>query len=111
MAHEEAYNGSGLNPVEVHKFCPGTQTRSRDELSCLPLGVTKALPLGPVLVSQPATEPFLQIAPRDPQGRLRSMKPQSRATPRELIGDFIASYSSMSRHPKEAHHMLDRDII
>ena len=29
------------------------------------------------------------------------MKPQSRATPRELIGDFIASHSSMSRDPKE----------
>jgi len=39
------------------------------------------------------------------------MKPQSRAAPRELIGDFITSYSSMSRDPKEAYHMPDRDII
>ena len=59
MTREEAYNGPGLNPVEGHKFCSGTQTRSRDELSCLPLGVTKASPLGPVLVGQLATEPFL----------------------------------------------------
>ena len=42
MTREEAYNGPGLNPVEGHKFCPGTQTRSRGELSCLPLGVTKS---------------------------------------------------------------------
>jgi len=56
---KEACNSPELNPVQGHKFCPGTQTRSRDELSCLPLGVTKALPLGPVLVGQPATEPFL----------------------------------------------------
>ena len=59
MTREEAYNDPGLNPVEGHKFCPGTQTSSRDELLCLPLGVTKASPLGPVLVGQPVTEPFL----------------------------------------------------
>jgi len=39
------------------------------------------------------------------------MKAQSRATTRELIGDFIASYCSMSRDPKEAHHMWDRDHL
>jgi len=59
MTHKEAYSGPGLNPIEGHKFCPGTQTRPRDELSYLPLGVAKASPLGPVLVGQPATEPFL----------------------------------------------------
>jgi len=59
MTCKEAYNSPGLNPVEGHKFCPGTQTTSQDELSCLPLGVTKASLLGPVLVGQPATEPFL----------------------------------------------------
>jgi len=58
MVREEAYNGLGLNPVEGHKFCPGTQTRFGDELSCLPLGITKASPLGPVLVGQPATVLF-----------------------------------------------------
>ena len=49
MTRKEACNGPGLNPVEGHKFCPGTQTRSRDELLCLPLVVTKASSLGPVL--------------------------------------------------------------
>jgi len=59
VIREEAYNSPGLNPIEGHKFCPGTKTRTRDELSCLPLGVAKASPLGPVLVGQPATGPFL----------------------------------------------------
>jgi len=58
MACKEAYNGPGLNPIEGHKFCPCTQTRPQDELLCLPLGVAKASPLGPVLVGQPVTEPF-----------------------------------------------------
>ena len=59
VTRKKAYNGPELNPVEGHKFCPGTQTSSRDDLSCLPLGVSKALPFGPVLVGQPATEPLL----------------------------------------------------
>ena len=42
MSRKKACNGPGLNPIKSHKFFPGTQTRSRDELSCLPLGVTKA---------------------------------------------------------------------
>ena len=59
VTRKKAYNDLGLNFVEVHKFCPGTQVRSRDELSSMPLGVTEASPLGPMLVSQPTTEPLL----------------------------------------------------
>ena len=59
VTRKKTYNGPGLNPVEGRKFCPGTQTRSRDELSCLPLGVTESSPLGPMLVGQPVTESLL----------------------------------------------------
>jgi len=90
MTCEQACYSPGLKPIKGHEFRPGTQTKSRDKFSSLSLGITKTLPLGPVLVTQPATEPFLQILPRDTQGRLRSKKPLSRATPRESIGDFIA---------------------
>ena len=90
MTCEQACYSPGLKPIKGHEFRPGTQTKSRDKFSSLSLGITKTMPLGPVLVTQPATEPFLQILPRDTQGRLRSKKPLSRATPRESIGDFIA---------------------
>ena len=59
VTRKKAYDGSGLSLVEGHKFCTGTQSRSRDELSCLPLVVTKASPLGPMLVGQPVTETVL----------------------------------------------------
>ena len=61
MAHKKASYNSGLNRIKGHKFCPGTQTRSRDKLSNLPLGITKTWPLGPMLVGQPASEPFFVI--------------------------------------------------
>jgi len=50
MTINKASYNTGLNPIKGHKFCPGTQTKSRDKLSSLPLGITKASPLGPVLV-------------------------------------------------------------
>ena len=59
MTHEEASHDPGLSTVKGHKFCPGAQTRSRDKLMSLPLGITKTSPLGPVLVKQPVTEPHL----------------------------------------------------
>jgi len=59
VTHKKAYNDLGFNSVEGHKFCPGTQVRSRDELSSMHLGVTEASLLGTELVSQPATEPLL----------------------------------------------------
>jgi len=93
MTRKQASYSPGLNPIKGQKFCPGTQTGSRDELSSLSLGITKTSPLSPVLVDQPATEPLLQISPRDTQGRLGSKKPQSRATPREPIGDFKDQYT------------------
>ena len=37
----------GLNSIEGHKICPGTWTRSRYKLSCLPLDITKNSQLGP----------------------------------------------------------------
>jgi len=91
MTCKQAIYSPGLKPIKGHEFRPGTQTRSRDKLLSLSLGITKTLPLGPLLVIQPATEPFLQILPRDTQGRLRSKKPLSIATPCESIGDFITS--------------------
>jgi len=57
--HEKASHGPGLSPIKGHKFCPGAQTRFRDKLVSLPLGITKSSPFGPVLVNQPATEPHL----------------------------------------------------
>ena len=111
MTREQASYSPGLNSIEGQKFCPGIQTRSRDKLPSLSLGISKNLPLSPVLVDQPATEPLLQIPPGDTQGRLGAEKPQSRATPCELICDFIASYSGMARDPKEAHRKPVRDII
>ena len=74
MSLKQANYSPGLNPIKGQEFCPGTQTRSRDKLSSLSLGITKTLPLSPVLVDQPATEPVLQISPGDTQGRLRSKK-------------------------------------
>ena len=59
MTCEQASYNPGLKPIKGHEFRPGTQTRSRDKLSGLSLGITRTLPLGPVLVIQPATEPFL----------------------------------------------------
>ena len=111
MTRKQASYIPGLNPIKGKKFFPGTQTGSRDEFSSLSLGITKISPLSPVLVDQSATEPLLQFSPRDTQGRLGSKKPQSRAAPREPIGDYIASYSGMSRDPKKAHHMPARDVI
>jgi hypothetical protein len=111
MIREQTIYSPGLNSIKGQKFCPGTQTRSRDKLPSLSLGIPKTLSLSPVLVDQPATEPLLQISPGDTQGWLRSKKPQSRATPREPIGDFIASYSGIAGDPKEAHRMPIRDII
>ena len=88
MTCEQAGYNPGLKPIKGHEFRPGTQTRSRDKLSSLSLGITKTLPLGPVLVTQPGTEPSLQILPGDNQGRLRSKEPLGRAIPRESIGNF-----------------------
>jgi len=59
MTRKKASYNPGLNPIKGHKFCPGAQTRTRDKLASLRLGVTKTLPLGPMLVDQPATEPLL----------------------------------------------------
>ena len=122
MTRKQASYSPGLNRIKGQEFCPGTQTGSRDKLSSLSLGITKTLPLSPVLVDQPATEPLLQISPPatepllqispgDTLGRLSSKKPQSRATPRESVGDFIASYSGMSGDLKKAHHMPARDVV
>ena len=61
MTRKQASYSPGLKPIKGHEFRPGTQTRSRDKLSSLSLGITKTLPLSPVLVDQPATEPLLQI--------------------------------------------------
>ena len=106
MTHKQASYSPGLNPIKGQKFCPGTQTGSRDELSSLSLGITKTSPLSPVPVDQPATEPLLQISPTDTQGWLRSKKPQSRAAPREPISDFIASYSGVFLYVAEAAERL-----
>jgi len=54
MTRKKASYSPGLNPVKGKKFCPGTQTGSRDKLSSLSLGITKTSPLGPMLVDQPA---------------------------------------------------------
>ena len=40
-----------------------------------------------------------------------SEKHQNRATPRELIGDLISSYTSVLGDPKEPHYMPGRDIV
>jgi hypothetical protein len=62
MTREQASYSPGLNSIKGQKFCPGTQTRSRDKFPSLSLGISKALPLSPVLVDQPATELLLQSA-------------------------------------------------
>ena len=54
---------------------------------------------------------FLYFLSRDSQGRLRSRKPQSRASPCKLIGNLITSYSGMPGDPKKSHHMPSRDVI
>ena len=59
MTRKKASYNPGLNPIKGHKFCPDVQTRTRDKLANLPLGVTKTSPLGPVLVGQPAAETLL----------------------------------------------------
>ena len=59
MAHKKASYNPGLNPVNGKEFSAGTQTGSQDKLSSLSLGVTKASPLSPILVDQPAAEPLL----------------------------------------------------
>ena len=59
MTHTKASYNPGLDPVKDQEFSPGTQTGSSDKLSSLSLGVTKASPLSPVLVDQPAAEPLL----------------------------------------------------
>jgi len=110
MTCKQASYSPGLSSVESQKSCPGTQTRSWDELPSMSLGISKTLPLICVLANQPVTELLLKISPRDPQDRLGSKK-QSRAAPCEPISDLVTSYSGMAVDPKEAHHMLVRDII
>ena len=100
MTCEQASYSPGLSSVESQKFCPGTQTRSRDELTSLSLGISKTSSLSSV-----------QISPRDSQDRLGSKEPHNRADPHEPISDFITSYSGMAGDPKEAHYMPVRDII
>ena len=111
MTREQASYSPGLSSVESQKFCPGTQTRSRDELLSLSLGISKTLPLSSVLANQPVTELLLQNSPRDSQDRLGSKEPHNRAAPCKPISNFITSYSSMAGDLKEAQYMLVRDII
>jgi len=59
MTRKEASYSPGLSPIKGQKFCPGTQTGSRDESLSLSLGITKTMPLNPMLVDQPAAESFL----------------------------------------------------
>ena len=59
MSRKKASYNPGLDPTKPHTFCPGAQTRTRDKLASLPLGVTKTSRLGSVLVDQPANEPLL----------------------------------------------------
>ena len=54
MTRKQASYSPGLNSIKGKKFCPGTQTVSRDKLPSLSLGISKTLPLSPVLVDQPA---------------------------------------------------------
>ena len=110
MTCKQASYSPGLSSVKSQKSCPGTHTRSWDEFSSLSLGISKTLQLSSVLANQPVTE-LSQISPKDPQDRLGSKKPQSRAAPCKPISDLVASYSGMAGDPKEAHHMPVRDII
>ena len=52
MSRKKASYNPGLDPTKGHKFCPGAQTRTRDKLASLPVGVTKTSPLGPVQVTR-----------------------------------------------------------
>ena len=51
MSRKKASYSPGLDPTKGHKFFPGAQTRTRDKLAGLPLGVTKTSSKGPVLVN------------------------------------------------------------
>ena len=42
MTSEQAGYNSGLKPIKGHEFRPGTQTRSRDKIPSLSLGVHSA---------------------------------------------------------------------
>ena len=64
-----------------------------------------------MLVNQPAIELVLYVSSRDPKGRLRSQEPQTGATPCELIGDLISSYSSMPRDPVLPHRIPGTDVV
>ena len=59
VTRKKASYNPGLNPIKGHKFCPGTETRSRHKLSSLPLGITKTSPQVSVLIGQPVTEHVL----------------------------------------------------
>jgi hypothetical protein len=61
-------------------------------------------------LTKPTTNPSSYILSKDSQGRLRSKKPKNRAAPCDLVGDLIASYSSMSKDPVQPHRMPGRDI-
>jgi hypothetical protein len=50
------------------------------------------------------------ILSRNSQGRFRSKESPTRAVPCELIGDLVASYSSMSRDRVYPYCMRGRDI-
>jgi hypothetical protein len=53
---------------------------------------------------------YSYIQPRDPQGRLRSIKPLNRTVSCELIGRFISSCPSLSRDTIQPHNVPGRDI-
>ena len=64
-----------------------------------------------MLFAQPSTEFVLYVSSRDSKGRLRSQETQTGATPCELIGDLISSYSSMARDPIKSQRTPGRDIV
>ena len=55
-------------------------------------------------------ELVLYISSRDPKGQLRSKESQTRATPCELIGDLIISYSGVSRDLIQSHCISGKDV-
>ena len=85
------------SPVKERKSRLSCATGARNQLSNLSLSTIKNSPLYQMLVTHTAFYLSSYILPRDPQGRLRSIKLLNRTVPCELVGDFFSSYSSRSR--------------
>jgi hypothetical protein len=97
------------SPIKGQQSGPCSHFRAPNQLSSLSV-CTRTMPQYHRLVIHPVFY-LSMFCLETPPERLRSNNPLNRTVPCELVGDFITSYSSMSRDPIQPHSVMSRDII